>query len=80
MNHLNPCFLNTFVPKKSTSRNFLENPAIQIQIYPETPIEPKYGALYLNNADSVNGLVLLVKLCLRVASACTLAIRFSDMQ
>ena len=33
-----------------------------INIYPQTPIEPKYGAFYLNNEVRVHGLVLLVQL------------------
>ena len=40
---------------------------IQIQIYPQTYIEPKYGAFYLKNKVSVHGLVLLVQLSWRVA-------------
>ena len=35
---------------------------IQIQIYPQTYIEPKYGAFYLKNEVSAHGLVLVVKL------------------
>ena len=35
---------------------------IQIQIYPQTYIEPKCGAFYLKNEVSVHGLVLLVQL------------------
>ena len=34
---------------------------IQIQIYPKTSIEAKYGAFYLRNKVSANGLVLLVQ-------------------
>ena len=45
-------------------------PRIQIQIYPCTPIEPKYGAFYLNNKVRVHGSVLLVQLSYRVASPC----------
>ena len=35
---------------------------IQIEIQPQISIEPKYGALYLNNKVRVHGLVLLVQL------------------
>ena len=35
---------------------------IQIQIYPQTYIESKYGAFYLKNEVSAHGLVLLVQL------------------
>jgi hypothetical protein len=35
---------------------------IQIQIYPQTSIEPKYGEFYLKNKASAHGLVLLVQL------------------
>ena len=35
---------------------------IQIQIYPQTYIEPKYGAFYQKNEVSAHGLVLLVQL------------------
>ena len=43
---------------------------IQIQIYPQTYIEPKYGAFYLKNKVSAYGLVLLVQLSLKVAPPC----------
>ena len=35
---------------------------IQIQIYPQTYVEPKYGAFYLKNEVSAHGLVLMVQL------------------
>ena len=35
---------------------------IQIQIYPQTYIEPKYGEFYLKNEVSAHGLVSLVQL------------------
>ena len=35
---------------------------IQIQIYHETSIEPKYGAFYMKNEVSAHGLGLLVQL------------------
>ena len=35
---------------------------IQIQIYPQTFIKPKYDAIYLKNKVSAHGLVLLVQL------------------
>ena len=41
---------------------------IQIQIYPETNIERKYGTFYLNNEARVHELVLLAQLSWRVAS------------
>ena len=40
---------------------------IQIQIYPQTYIEPNYCAFYLKNKVSVHWLVLLVQLSWRVA-------------
>ena len=40
---------------------------IQIQIHPQTYIEPKYGAFYLKSEVSAHGLVLLVQLSWRVA-------------
>ena len=42
--------------------NFGEIWRIQIQMYPQTSIEPKYGEFYLKNEVSVHGLVLLVQL------------------
>ena len=42
--------------------NFGEIWRIQIQIYPQTSIEPKYGEFYLNNKVSAHGLALLVQL------------------
>ena len=42
--------------------NFLKIRHIEIQIYPQTYIEPKYGAFYLKNEVSVHGLCLLVQL------------------
>ena len=41
---------------------FWEIRRIQIQIYPQTSIEPKYGAFYLKDEVSAHGLVLLVQL------------------
>ena len=35
---------------------------LQIKIYPQTTIEPKYGALYLTNKVRAHGLGLLVQL------------------
>ena len=40
---------------------------IEIQMYPQTYIEPKYGAFYLKNEVSAHELVLLVQLSWRVA-------------
>ena len=45
---------------------FLEIWRIQIQIYPQTPIEPKYGAFYLKNKVGVPFQSLLVQLRWRV--------------
>ena len=36
--------------------------SIQIQIYPQTSIEPKYGAFYLTNKVSAHGFGVLVQL------------------
>ena len=41
---------------------------IQIEVYPKTSIEPKYGTFYLNNEVKVHGIVLLVQLSWRVTS------------
>ena len=46
--------------------NFWEIQGIQIQIYPQNSIEPKYGAFYLKNKVSVPLQSLLVQLSLRV--------------
>ena len=35
---------------------------IQIQLYPQASIEPKYGEFYLKSEVSADGLVLLVQL------------------
>ena len=40
---------------------------MQIQIYPQTYMEPKYGAFNLKNEVSAHGLVLMVQLSWRVA-------------
>ena len=42
---------------------------IQVQIYPQTSIEPKYGSFYLKDEVSAHGLVLFVQLSSRVAPA-----------
>ena len=42
--------------------NFGESWRIQIQMYPQTSIEPKYGEFYLKNKVNAHGLVLLVQL------------------
>ena len=52
---------------KVLTGTFLEICHIQIQIYPQTYIEPKYGAFYLKNKVSAHGLVLMVQLSRRVA-------------
>ena len=48
------------------------NLAIQIQIYTQTSIEPKYGAFYLKNKVSVPLQSLIVQLSCRVASFCNI--------
>ena len=49
--------------KTSTWRTFFENAVYTyMKIYPQNPIEPKLGAIYLNNKIRVIGLVLLVQL------------------
>ena len=42
--------------------NFGDTWRIQIQMYPQNSIEPKYGEFYLKNKVSAHGLVLLVQL------------------
>ena len=55
--------LSNYFGKKQVLRGtFGEIWRIQIQIYPQTPIEPRYGAFYLTNEVSVHGLGLLVQL------------------
>ena len=41
---------------------FWEIWCIQVQVYTQTSIEPKYGAFYLKNEVSAHGLVLLGQL------------------
>ena len=53
---------NYFGKKQELRGTFGEIWHIQIQIYPQTSIEPKYGAFYLKNKVSAHGLVLLVQL------------------
>ena len=60
--------LSNYFGKKHVLRDtFGEIWHIQIQIYPQTPIEPRYGAFYLTNKVSAHGLGLLVQLSWRVA-------------
>ena len=55
--------LSNYFGKKQVLRGtFLEIGSIQIQIYPQTSIEPKYGAFYLKTKVSAHGIVLLVQL------------------
>ena len=55
--------LSNYFGKKQVLRGtFGEIWRIQIQIYPQTSIEPRYGAFYLTNEVSVHGLGLLVQL------------------
>ena len=53
---------NYFGKIQALRDNFWEIWHIQIQMYPQTSIEPKYGEFYLKNQVSVHGLVLLVQL------------------
>ena len=54
---------NYFGNKKQVLRDhFGEIWRIQIQMYPQTSIEPKYGEFYFKNEVSAHGLVLLVQL------------------
>ena len=55
--------LSNYFGKKQVLRGtFGEIWRIQIQIYPETFIEPRYGAFYLTDEVSAYGLELLVQL------------------
>ena len=55
--------LSNYFGKKQVLRGtFWEIWRIQIQIYPQTSIEPRYGAFYLTNEVSAHGLGLLVQL------------------
>ena len=47
--------------KKVLKGTFWKIRRIQIEIYPETSMEPKYEAFYLDNKVRVHGLVLLVQ-------------------
>ena len=53
---------NYFVKIQVLQDNFGKIWRIQIHIYPQTSIEPKYGEFYLKNEVSAHGLVLLVQL------------------
>ena len=53
---------NYFGKIKVLRDNFGEIWRIQIQMYPQTSIEPKYFEFYLKNDVSAHGLVLLVQL------------------
>ena len=53
---------NYFSKKQVLTDTFGEIWRIQIQIYHETSIEPKYGAFYFKDEVSEHGLVLLVQL------------------
>ena len=55
--------LSNYFGKKQVLRGtFGEILRIQIRIYPQTSIEPRYGAFYLTNEVSAHGLGLLVQL------------------
>ena len=57
------CILSNYFGKKQVLKGtFGEIWHIQIQIYPQTSIEPKYGAFCLTNEVSAHGLGLLVQL------------------
>ena len=53
---------NYFCKKQVLRGTFGKIRRIQIQIYPQTSIEPGYGASYLTNKVSAHGLGLLVQL------------------
>ena len=63
-----PPKLGAFYKQKNTeAKNVLRSTfwkiwRIHLQIYPQTSIEPKYGAFYLNNIVRVHGLILLDQL------------------
>ena len=55
--------LSNYFGKKQVLRGtFGEIWRIQIQIYPQTSVEPRYGVFYLTNEVSAHGLGLLVQL------------------
>ena len=55
--------LSNYFGKKQVLRGtFGEIWRIQIQLYHQTSIQPKYGAFYLTNEVSAHGFVLLVQL------------------
>jgi hypothetical protein len=55
--------LSNYFGKKQVLRgNFGEIWRIQIQIYPQISIEPRYGAFSLTNKVNAHGLGLLVQL------------------
>ena len=60
MKHLNPCFLTTSVQNNDLKVPFCKIRCIQIQIYPQTFLEPKHGPFYFITEVRVHGLVCLV--------------------
>ena len=54
--------INKNLDQKELIGSFWEIWRIQIQIFPQTSIKPKYGAFYLNNKVSVHGYILVVRL------------------
>ena len=58
---------NYFCQKQVLRGTFGESWRIQIQIYPKTYVELKYGACYLHNKLSAHRLRLVVQLSWRVA-------------
>ena len=62
------CFrLKSTRMKKVLRGTFWKIRRLQIQICPQTSIEPKYGAFYMKDEVSAHGLVLLVQMRWRVA-------------
>ena len=64
---LNPCFLTILVKKHVLRDAFGEIRHIQIQMYPQNSVEPKYGEFnWKKNKVSAHGLGLVVQLNWRV--------------
>ena len=63
MKHLNASFLNTLVEKKLVLQGtFGEIWRIQIQLYPQTSFEAKFGSFNFTNKVSAYGLGLVAQL------------------
>ena len=67
MKHLNPSLLTILVKKQLLRDTLGDIWRIQIQMYPQTSYEPKYGAFTMKNKVSAHGLGLVVQLSFRVA-------------